>query len=80
MRRVVAAERTLAQTSQQISERLVTKKVQTLFSDFKLDVARQRLGNFRRATSSRVAGRCGCGRFFAEVSDNLLQPAARSTD
>src|SRR5438132_7267564 len=39
----MAPERTLSQTAQQITQSLVTEKIQTLFGDFEFDVARQGL-------------------------------------
>ena len=43
MQSIVAPNRTLAQTSEQIAQRFITEKIQPLLSDFKLDVPRQRL-------------------------------------
>ena len=79
MRRIVSSQRTLAQTSEQISERFVTKKIETLFSDFETCTLR---GSGSETSPLPVRPRCRSALLrlvLPEVSDSLLQPAARST-
>src|ERR1051326_884302 len=55
MPRVMTADRTFAQTPQQISQRLVAEKIQSLFGNFKLDVAWQGFFNLSLSVAPQVA-------------------------
>jgi len=44
----------LAKTAEQVSQRLVTEKIETFFSDFETNVTRQRLGDFTRTARSSL--------------------------
>src|SRR5215212_4565515 len=47
---VMATSSALAKTSEQVSQRFITQKVETLFRDFEADVTRKRIGNFAVST------------------------------
>src|SRR5437016_2484443 len=48
---VMPPERTLSQTAQQITQSLVTEKIEPFFSDLELHIARHRLANISRPTT-----------------------------